>query len=373
MNVVMVSRTESVLRSVLDDAKTMVLCVDGTSCCKKTSILASTGFTDVLKVQKNRKFINTNSFAPSVLGYISAGMLDIMSAAEPTFMDRSPLNVLEWHFLWKFMDKFYSMFGNVTPDVETYEEHADFFNDFDRVFADLKDYCDIFNRSLDIVCVIDSNLERCDADRLRRNEGTDYERSTWKFYTFMQNRMYRVLHRCIDLAWFDSENMDCNDIVIIVASCLKNTLMKFPRQPRRHDGRVNFYLPVPTNGTDFTLRNYSTFVYREIIRQKAQELVRRELADDRVDVNSIENRVNLDNMPKIANIRGLPDGRSFEMEPFEICQSYANRKDYTVVPTSDNECDGVDDDVSETTTINGETNDCDEILMYDSNAYSSFE
>lgn len=316
----------------------MVLCVDGTSCCKKTSILAATGIPDVLKVQKNRKFVNANSYAPSMLGYISTGILDIMSATEPKFMDRSPLNVLEWHFLWKFMDKFYTMFGNMLPDVENDERHIDFFNEFDRLFIDLKNYCYIYSRWLDVVCIIDSNIDRCDGARMRRNVGTDYERSNWKFYTFMQNRMYSVLHKCIDLVWFDSENMECAEVVVVIATYLRNVVTKFPKLSQRHHGRMDFALPVPVNDVDFTLKNYSTFVYREIIRQSAQNTIRQS-----VD-NQSSWEFDLNSVPQIIDIHKLPNGRHFELEPFSIDAP----SDHDAGSTTD-ACDDVDFTINDNT------------------------
>lgn len=327
------------MSDVSRDAKSMVLCVDGTSCCKKTSILEATGFENIMKVQKNRKFINANTFAPSMLGYVSAGMLDILSTVEPTFMDRSPINVLEWHFLWKFMHKFYTKFGNVLPDPRSNDEHRRFFTEFDRTFNDLKVYCKMYTRLLDIVCIIDSNIERCDGDRSRRNEGTDLERSSWKFYTFMQNRMYERLHRCIDLAWFDNvEGAECRTVVATIASCLKNALTRFPKIAQRHYGRVDYCLPIPIHqDNDLTLRNYNTFVYREVIRQKARNAVLRDVVVDDGDSNA-PFTIDFDELPQFADIRGLSDGELL-LSPFAIVPADEGTLSSTAITTSREDCE----------------------------------
>lgn len=329
-----ITLVENVLKEVAKDAKSMVLCVDGTSCCKKTSILAATGMENIMKVQKNRKFVNVNTFAPSMLGYISTGLLDVLSTAEHAFMDRSPMNVLEWHFLWKFMHKFYTEFGNVLPDPDNKAEHGIFFVEFDRIFDDLKLYCKSYRALLDVVCIIDSNVDRCDRDRLYRNTGTDFVRSSWKFYTFMQNRMYKRLYRCIDLAWFDNDDMECGNIIVLIASCLKHALLSFPKIPQRHYGRVNYCLPIPIHpNNDLTLRNYNTFVYREVIRQKARYAV--QSTEDDVDVSQFT--MNFDELPQFADILGLSEGE-LRLTPFVIkCRPIEEMANDTLTDNVDTE------------------------------------
>lgn len=252
-----------------------------------------------------------------MLGYVSAGILDVLSTAEPTFMDRSPMNVLEWHFLWKFMHKFYTEYGNVLPDPIHNEGHGLFFMEFDQIFEDLKVYCKMYTRLLDIVCIIDSNIGRCDNDRLLRNQGTDLERSSWRFYTFMQNRMYKRLHKCIDLAWFDDvDELDCDTTIATIASCLKHVLMRFPRIPQRHYGRPDYCLPIPIQqDNDLTLRNYNTFVYREVIRQKARHTVKQDHCD--IDGAASPFAVDFEELPQVGDILGLPDGE-LRLKPFVI-------------------------------------------------------
>lgn len=98
-------------------------------------------------------------------------------------MDRSPLNVLEWFILWKFMYLFHNTFGNVDPYTVNCTV---FLEEFDRVFDFLKNsyYYKMIRSNVDVVAIIDSDTERCDDKRLLRNEGTDGMRSKWKYYTF---------------------------------------------------------------------------------------------------------------------------------------------------------------------------------------------
>lgn len=313
----MVSLVQNVLEKISNDAKTMVLCLDGTSCCKKTSILAATGYVDVLKVQKNRRFLNTNSFAPSMLGYISTGILDIMSTSEPNFMDRSPLNPIEWHFLWKFIDNFYNDFGNVVPDPERNSYHNDFFVQFDAVFKDLKYFCRVFSQHLDTIAIIDSNLSRCDDVRASRNTGSDVERANWRFYTYLQNRMYKLLYPYIDLMWFDSEPMSCDDVIISIATCLRSALKKFPQVRVKHHGRSDFALPIPETEPDFTLKNFMTFMYRDAVRKVARDTIKWEngMFDDRLVP---WNFYNFNDVPKFTNIENMPSSASLALSPFFI-------------------------------------------------------
>ncbi|KAE9522046.1 hypothetical protein AGLY_017566 [Aphis glycines] len=268
-------RVDESLSKVLSNAKTNVLCIDGTSCCKKTSILNTIGILPVLKVQNYRNIVNSTTFAASAMSYVCAGMIDVLKTAEPRFMDRSPLNVLEWNVLWKFIDKFIVEFGNVRPEL-TDGKQAAFFEEFDDVFGALKSsyFYDFFRQRLDTVVIIDSNVARCDHTHMRRGEGTDLERANWKFYTFMQNRMYSVLYDHVDIAWFDGAggSIDNHGVVTLLAVWFKECLSKFPKRSGAWDMK-KFKLPVSVPVTvDLTLRNFHSFAYRAMIRERVKRV-----------------------------------------------------------------------------------------------------
>lgn len=265
-----------------------VLCVDGTSSCMKTSILNGAGSPDsVMKVQKYRRFTNSTTYTPSMLGYISAGMLDIQAATEFAFSDRSPLNVLEWYVLWKFMDAYVSRFGNVDPDPGA--AHSSFFVEFDGAIDELKNsffYQSLYEQ-LNVISLVDSNVTRCDDRRKIRGIGSDTERSTWKYYTYLQNRMYKRLHPYIDLAWFDvpyqTSNSDVRNALIVEFTKFKNRLNAC--QPAYRTRGVEFALPVvECSGSDLVLKNFSTFAYREFARQEVKRVRNQPRSEDLSDV-----------------------------------------------------------------------------------------
>lgn len=118
-----------------------------------------------MKVQRYRKFVNTNTYVPSMLGYVACGMSDVESARKLQFMDRSPLNVLEWHVLWQFMDKYVKFYGNARPRPN--DEHRTFFAEFDDMFDALcrSYYYKTFRWWLTVIALVDSNTNRCDQRR----------------------------------------------------------------------------------------------------------------------------------------------------------------------------------------------------------------
>ncbi|KAE9530076.1 hypothetical protein AGLY_011538, partial [Aphis glycines] len=158
----------------------------------KTSILRETQLEPVLKIQRSQTFVNVNSFTPSMIGYMFNGLHEIMSIPVKCLMDRSPLNVLEWYVLWKLFDLYYKNFGNYIRE------------------------------RVNVLVVIDSDVDRCNRKRILRNEGSDAVRSEWRFYTFLQNRMYSNLYNCIDLVWFEN-----NEIVVpTIAKCIRDTITR---------------------------------------------------------------------------------------------------------------------------------------------------
>lgn len=182
---------------------------------------------------------------------------------DPHFNDRSFLNTLEWRVLWKTMDDYYKRFGNVVPD-ETRDDIKSALNEYRRVFDDLRDsyFYKRFRRMMNGIAIIDSNTDRCDALRQARREGSDLERSSWRFYTFMQNLMYSRLYPSthIDLAWFDDHDLDT--VTASIAVWLKSLLGRLVGSVAAKVSvpLVKFKLPVPKH--DFCLSNISTHSYR---------------------------------------------------------------------------------------------------------------
>lgn len=251
---------DNIINNTLSKARTNVLCLDGTSCCYKSSILQKSNITPVLKVQKSTSFVNSNSYAPTMMGYIYSGTKEILEKSTKCLMDRSPLNVLEWYVLWKLMNIYFIRHGNTNPaDVQC----STFLTEFDMVFNYLKTsyYYKRIHSFLDVIAIINSDTEKCDAKRRFRNQGSDYERSNWLYYTYLQNRMYKLLYPFIDLAWFDDNK---SDIVQMIANSIK-TNMKMTKV--KHPMCFKTYkLPstvVDLNGIDPVLQNFHSYVYRE--------------------------------------------------------------------------------------------------------------
>lgn len=236
------------------NASNNVLCVDGTSATKKTTILQRTGH-QVTKIQKLAKFKNINRYFPSMLGYICTG-LRTFKLGSMRLNDRSPLNPLEWHVLWCCMSDYFVNNGNVYPiDLSKYEV----------IMKKLKKsfFYEFFSRKINCLAFIDSNCSRCDEIRGRRNEGSDAQRSKWRFYTPMQNMMYSVLYegRVIDMAWFDEFTTEdvCHGISMWIRD-LVDDMAKLDI-----DRRVplsNLCLPVNYPEMDYASENMKTHAYR---------------------------------------------------------------------------------------------------------------
>lgn len=271
-------------------ANNHTLCVDGTSCTKKTTILNKTAdrYGNVSKIQHNYKVRNPDSFFPSMLGYMCDGVL-AMLRGRPHFNDRAPTNVLEWHFLWSIMDNFVQMYGNVRPKMSL---HAASLKLYRQVFEQLKltDYYKLFRNKTNGIAIIDSNLDRCDGLHLQRNESTDAERGTWRFYTPLQNLMYETLYEglYIDLAWFDEYSVD--DFVIIngIAIFCEETL-DFLCNNRNVDHVPLEDCRLPTPSHDYYLSNITTHVYRSIGRWGCKRIHAENLAANNCEASSSSN------------------------------------------------------------------------------------
>lgn len=265
------------VKAALLNADTHTITVDGTSCAKKTSVLAATG-RPVTKVQRQFNAKNADTLGASMVGYVCAGMTNQSLDQRPKFNDRSPLNVLEWHLLWKLMDTYVQRFGNRRPDT-TVPGVTEFLQEFVGTFETLRSWYvyAYFRSRINGVAFIDTNVERCDQLHATRNEGSDEERSRWLFYTPLQNLMYRVLYpdAVIDMNWFD----DCaaDEVVAGTADFMNDLLAIVSARPPvdRRAVPVNLAPPVVTvHGRDFNLHNIGAHVYRSIGRAGVKSILR---------------------------------------------------------------------------------------------------
>lgn len=239
-------------------ASNNVLCVDGTSATKKTTILQRTG-RQITKIQKLAKFKNINRYFPSMLGYMCMGLRSF-KLGTMRLNDRSPLNPLEWHVLWCCMSDYFVNNGNVQPtDLSKYT----------IIMRKLKKsfFYEFFSREINCLAFIDSNTLRCDELRAKRNEGSDAQRSTWRFYTPMQNMMYSVLYegRVIDMAWFDEFTTDdvCQGIALWIND-LVSDMAKLNID--RTVPLSSLCLPINHPTMDYASENIKTHAYRCIGR-----------------------------------------------------------------------------------------------------------
>lgn len=232
-----------------------------------------------------------------MVGYISSGLMD-QNTGTPHFNDRSYLNPLEWKLLWKLMNDYVDRFGNQYP-CETNAEIREALDSYRKAFRELKEsyFYKFFRSHINAVALIDSNVERCDALRARRGEGSDVERSQWKFYTPLQNLMYKELYPdCyIDIAWFDDYNT--SDVVKSIAYWLTDMLVKVASNMKVNAPHIEFKLPVPKQ--DLNLNNVSTHVYRSKGRVEVKNLMNQDACKD----NDVPETVSLKSYaPKYLNV-----------------------------------------------------------------------
>lgn len=264
-NVIEICRSRINVAELVRTAQTNTLCVDGTSCTKKTSVLMSTGHR-VTKVQQFHPCQNPDTYFPSMIGYICAGIMDNTNHA-PHYNDRSPLNVLDWYILWNAMDKFLCRFGNVRIDT-TKPDHCAFVDELIDIFNKYRTvyYRQMLNQSVTCIALVDSNIDRVDSLRYERAQGSDVQRSSWKFYTQIQNIMYITLYpdRHIDLAWFD--DYSTNTVVHGIVCFLNDTLAQMANRPV---SALTSFFPqckLPSVRTDYTFNNAQVHVQRAVGR-----------------------------------------------------------------------------------------------------------
>lgn len=281
--VIAICRERINVDDLLRTATTNTICLDGTSCTKKTSILNASGRV-VTKVQQYNQCHNPDTFFPSMIGYISAGLIEMSNNPQPHYNDRSPLNVLDWYILWHAMDKFVVRFGNVRIDVAKKPTHAEFVDELIDIFNKYRTiyYRCALNSNITCIAMVDSNIDRADMLRYERCQGSDAQRSTWKFYTQLQNIMYTTLYpdRHIDLAWFDGcPGVDTNTVVQGVVSFLNDTLDKMGERPANKLSTFYPQCKLPTIRTDYTLNNNHVHTQRAVGRWSCKILASTALTD----------------------------------------------------------------------------------------------
>jgi hypothetical protein len=243
-------------------AHTANLCVDGTSCTKKTSILA---VTKRLVLKTSRMGVsneNTDSNGPCMLGHFTAGTYEVLGS--PLHLhDRAPNSAHIWYVYW-------SLF-NILKEQGNRDYFPDYVLDHVRaVFGTLIQshiFDHITGQQFNTIALVDSDVDRCDRLRTKRNCGSDAERSKWGIYTPLQNCLYQALYPglYIDMAWFGPT--DDSIVVQGVAKFLiavQDGLVKRFGMP---SGKPPFtLLSMPTAGDDITLANMRVHMERSLAR-----------------------------------------------------------------------------------------------------------
>lgn len=254
------------------------LCIDGTSGCFKTTIInkiSQTRNIPIFKVQNEIPIMVPNSHPASCLGYIYSGLLSQSESNHSTICDRSFLNTYEWSsFIWRVLGTYNREFGNVDPrELYNCEEFILFKQNIVKNAEKLLKFEPYKNNRSKINCIviINDDCKKVDAIRMNRGEGSDMDRSEWKFYTYFQNLCYSLLYpnSCINLNDFDTDlNTILDGICRFVNLCLdylnENNHIKI-HQPIKLK-KVSFL-------NDYTSRNLETYNYRAEIRAKANAII----------------------------------------------------------------------------------------------------
>lgn len=247
-------------------SKFAALCIDGTSATLKSTIISNLNMPGY-KISNNYNIENINSYGPSMLGYILSGFIAINNFHTFTIFDRSPLNCMEWSLLWRMFDKFLTTYGNVFLDRKI---HEDFLKDFSNVFNKLQKLpsYEFFRKQLNVLILIDTNIIKCDYRRRLRNKGSDFARSSFKFYTALQNEMYSILYKecCIDINNYKNEQ----EAIKCITDLIKNTLCPQIMRNRITNEIINVSrknIHIPTNSDLFAI-NYSSYIQRKMIKQE---------------------------------------------------------------------------------------------------------
>nr|WOJ45360.1 GrBNV_gp44-like protein [Apis mellifera nudivirus] len=311
----------------------LALCIDGTSATRKTTVLERTTL-PVRKVQRFTTVCNSNTYYPSMIGYIAAGINQQNTGKGPHLNDRSYLNTLEWNILWRIMDDYVTRQGNTDPldsatttatanEEEEKNERYELMEGYRQAFRDLAAsyHYRALRRKFRAIAFIDSNVTRCDEIRMRRNVGTDRERSLWQFYTPLQNLMYETLYpdAHIDLAWFDDieqQEAEDGDLVINALAVWINRLVQrlsASSSPPPITPHCPFHLPLVDAKRDYTLRNMEVHVYRSFGRLATRKIAHQyysEIEDDDEASTYYEPdlRINLASIiPDYVEIENIPE------------------------------------------------------------------
>lgn len=241
------------------------LCIDGTSCTKKSSILRATN-RNVSKISQIHTFRNPDTYFPSLMGYICTGM-NTLTCGGPHFNDRSPLNVLDWNLLWLLLNDFLMKFSNVRPDINN-EAHTPVLELYKSMILNYKEayYRQMFAKKINCIVFVDSDLDRCDELHYMRGESSDKERASWKHYTFLQNLMYTELYPGLYIDMANFGNAETNVIIEGVAEFLNQTLDYLVETRKNVDATLMPSCKLATKKCDYNLINMSTHVYRSIGR-----------------------------------------------------------------------------------------------------------
>ena len=276
-------------------AKNQTLCLDGTSCTGKTTILNNLRQQGNLVYKINKdfgSFKNIDTYFPQMIGYVSSGIMSLLRGG-PHFNDRSPLNCIEWHYLWCFMNKYFEQFGNTHPefygngadddddgDINENKDKVDFINNTRIFFRHLHQtpFYKSLRQYVNCIALIDSNTTRCDFLHYIRNEDSDVERAKWKCYTYFQNLMYQELYPklYIDLVWFPTD--DFSVLVEGIQQFLSSAMAHMQRNnlPCMHAPQLFFQLPSAKN-IDYTLKNMETHAYRSIGRWSCKNILNKSI------------------------------------------------------------------------------------------------
>jgi hypothetical protein len=245
-------------------------CVDGTAACFKTTILEQLreqGY-QVQKINKVSTSSNINTLGVAAMGYITRG-IRLLNSSVVTFLDRSPLNPLQWHVLWSLFDLYVKTFKNVRPsEIKHTEDWKIFEGEFRERFQMLQNsvwYKD-FNNHIQGIAIIDSNTEYVRTRMSRRNRSSDTERSQWMFYPELQNLMYQILYtKCFDIADYDEPLTFQNAVVQYlkdVAEELKTAETTF--------FPTTYHLPV--HSLDLPWLNLHSHVYRTLGKAHVKQI-----------------------------------------------------------------------------------------------------
>lgn len=357
-----------------------VIHLDGTSCTRKTSTLKVTEY-PVTKIQHETPLTNTDTYGPSMFGYIVSGMIQQRNDSSARFNDRSPLNVLEWCMLWRLMSLFKKTFGNVLPIFDKTIASAAmirYLDTFDCIFFNLKEayYYKHFRDQINALALIDTNVDRCDKLHCKRNEGNDAERSEWKYYTSLQNRMYQILYEdaCIDLNLFNNASIE--DTTIGIATFLKEKMSrlieinlndrinhckrqldefrrhgiikgdKFPLNPisvhvRDVDTSKNNASSTTMRPRDITLINATAHVYRLMGRIKCKTIMPQEINKMRNNREEEELLLTTQQIPSYLDVTTSTSSSSsliLSLSPYEEDDGVVLKKKKSTLRTATTSC-----------------------------------